>query len=768
MRRHLLAITLSILLLPLVAQELYDEEAASLFEVDPTLFNLYTPTSDPYSEATKYYRPPLSQRRRGIDWQLAQLLLRPYAPPTEGLEVADPTTRLRLYSSTKGYNIGVAAEYASRLRSGWNIEGEVRFESGHDLSVEGVFAQDVRTTVGVSRLFAPAHYLTLSINAPILTHGLHSNASQEAITLTGDYLYNPSWGLYDGEVRNSRVMKYAIPELTARYQRPINRTTTLVATLSSEAGRRSYSRLGWYDAYNPTPDYYRKLPSYISSTAAKLDVEQLWRDNDTAYTQIAWDDLVRYNQLSVDGSAHYLLEDRVVQCRAAEFAPSLVTHMGRYVDLNFGATLSIRNLRSFKEVADLLGADYHIDHDLYVGDNVNLGNDMQNDLRNPDRRVVVGERFGYDYRTLQRSWAFNIGVEYRHRSLAVLFDGVFGEQQLQRRGYYEKERFPSSLSYGDSRSVKLPSNSATIRLNYTISNRHRLALRASYTQRPNDPDDTFVQIESANRVIDTPSSRTVSSINLAYQHSTERLSLDIEAYVIYSRGETQIWSSYDDLSYTYANNVISDLSQRSAGVEVVATYKIGDTLEWSTSLSLGDYTYDKAPTVTLYDDSDMSPLYSTPATAIKGCKVGNAPQILATSSLSYRAGYKWFATLNLSCGAGRYIAPSFTRRTDRIVMAASYSPQLVSSIVAQESIPALFDATLSATRMIYLRNNRRISATLRINNLLGERDRIDYARESNRLLTTAAGASVGSQYCEANYYRYSAPRSLYLACSYRF
>ncbi|MFR9566047.1 MAG: hypothetical protein SNH13_02180, partial [Rikenellaceae bacterium] len=144
MKQYLLATALSLILLPISSQQLFEEEAAALFDVDPTLFNLYTPTTDPYSDATKYYRPPLSQRRRGVDWQLTDQLLSPYTSPTEGLVVAEPTTRLRLYSSTKGYTIGAAAEYAARLRRGWNIEAEARFESGRDLSIEGLFAQDLR------------------------------------------------------------------------------------------------------------------------------------------------------------------------------------------------------------------------------------------------------------------------------------------------------------------------------------------------------------------------------------------------------------------------------------------------------------------------------------------------------------------------------------------------------------------------------------------------------------------------------------------------
>ncbi len=776
MWKHILFIALIPLPLTLSALPIYSEETevatstttTLLPEVDETLFNLYTPSKDPYAEATKYYSSPMSQRRRGLDWWIAKILLRPITPMSRGLEVAEPTRRMRLFASTKDYNIGVAGLYTSTLRSGWNISAEATFKSGNDLSVEGLFSQDLRAEVGVSRRFSRGHHLSILLTAPTLCRALQSSASQEAITLTGNYLYNPSWGLYDCEVRNSRVLKYAIPELTTHYQRPLYGSTTLTATLASSFGRRSVSRLGWYDAYNPSPDYYRKLPSYASSTSSSLVIEQLWRDNDTSYTQIDWDKLVRYNQLSSDGSAHYLLEDQVEQRRHIELSPTLISRANERVELSYGLTLSLHNERHFKEIADLLGAEYHLDHDLFIGDNVHLGNNMQNDLRNPDREVKTGERFGYDYTSRHTMWAMSCGVEYRSRALALIFRGYFGEEQMRRIGNYEKERFPGSLSYGASTTIRLPNNDALLNLSYTLSNRHNLTLCGRYIQRPNDDDDTFIQIQDANRIVDTPTSRRVGSVNIAYRFDCDKLSLDADAYLIYSRNESQVWSSYDDLSYTYTNNVTSGIGSRSIGIDIVANYEISRELEWSVALALGDYTYDVAPIVTLYDHSDMSQLASSPASGIEGCKVGNAPQFIATSSLTYLPQYEWIISLNMSYGAGRYAAPSTTRRSDRLVLAASYSPELARSIIEQQRLPSLFDATLNVTKMIYLSNNRRLAATLRINNLLGERDRIDYGRESNRVLTTAAGSSVGSQYLEPNEYIYSSPRSLYLSCSFTF
>ena len=67
------------------------------------------------------------------------------------------------------------------------------------------------------------------------------------------------------------------------------------------------------------------------------------------------------------------------------------------LQLHYGAEWNYRNARRFKRMRDLLGADYVIDIDQYLVDDDTYGNLLQNNLRNPDRRIGEGDRFGYDY-----------------------------------------------------------------------------------------------------------------------------------------------------------------------------------------------------------------------------------------------------------------------------------------------------------------------------------------------------------------------------------
>lgn len=735
--------------------------------LDNTLFHLYRPEEDPYTKATKYYRPQVAQRRRGLDWWLSEDIVEPLQRVELSGERDEVGDRVRMVASTKDYNFALSGNYSHISSKGWRSYASVDVRTGRDMNIEGVYQQNMRGNIGVSRQFGTDHLLNIDLEVPILNRALRGDASQEAITLTGDNLYNPSWGLYDGEVRSANVSKYAIPELCVGYQRPLSSVTKLIARADAEYGRRGVSRLGWYDGYNPTPDYYRKMPSYFEQGDVRDEVEQLWRAGDVEYTQIGWDRLVAQNCLSEDGESHYVMEERVERRLRSDMQLLLTSDVGDGVELIYGARGDLSSSRYFKEMVDLLGGEYLLDHDLYIGDDVHLGIDMQNDLRNPDRKVVEGDRFGYDYTLRSRDIGAVLGAEYRHDYLNIALRGEFGGRRVQRVGHYEKERFAGSLSYGESVAVTMPSNRVDLRVGYSPSGRHHITFEALYHQLPIYSDDLFIQTESANRVIDSPTSREVVSTSLGYRYERENFTLDVEGYLLYSRGETQVWSYYDDLSYTYSNVVVSDMGMQAVGLDVVSRWRVSRKVEWSVAMALGDYTYDTTPIVTLYDDHDMTLLSSSPATAFKECKVGSAPQVLITSSLDYFIDYGMILSADCSYGGGRYVAPSVVRRTDRVVYALS-SPEMVSEVVEQEQLAGVFDLTVSLYKSYKLRNGRRLAFNARVNNLLGDAARVEYGRESNRILTTSGGSDVGSRYIDGNSYVYGVPRTYYLSCGYNF
>lgn len=746
-----------------------DDVENQLVGLDESLFigAIHMSDDDPYIEATKYYRPPVAQLRRGLEWRINQQLFTNENGAIEDFSAPQNSHRLRVVGSTKEYTAGGDFSLATTTKRGWSIATDLGFRTGRDANISGAFSQDFRGEFSLGKLFADDHYINIGITVPILMEGLQGGASAEAITLTGDNLYNPAWGFFDGEVRNSRVRRYRVPELNLHYQRPIGGSTIAAFFVSAESGRRSLSRLGWYDGYNPTPDYYRKLPSYISNSDLRGEVEELWRSENPEYTQIAWDDLVESNLRSTDGEAHYIIEDQVEMVTRGAASLLLQSDITRGMSLKYGVKLELDRGRNFKEMNDLLRADFLTDIDQYIGDNAHLSNSMQNDLRNPNRKVTKGDKFGYDYTLATQSTLGILGLQLHLDRFWLNLSGEFGESQIHRIGHFEKERFAGAKSYGESKKATLPASCAELNFGYSPSGRHTISFSASTRNITPEARDLFIQKQNANRLVDGTKPQSLSLLELGYHYSATDFMFDIRGYFIRSRGEINSWQGYDDLTYTYSDVVVSDIGFTSMGAEAVVNYRVGRDLRFEMAISAGDYTYDTAPVVSLFDDSDMT-LYSTSvASAVVGCKVGNAPQLLTTFGVDYFAKGSFIFSADVSYAGGRYIAPSFTRRTDRVIRGGA-SPELERAIVEQMNLGSVLDLTLGVTKTLWLRDDRRVSLSLRANNLLGERDRIGYARESSRILRSSASSDTGAYYLQPHIYYYEPPRTYYVSCNYKF
>ncbi|MFR9620335.1 MAG: hypothetical protein SNH63_03835 [Rikenellaceae bacterium] len=722
-------------------------------------------TIDIYGEATKYYHTQVSNRSRGLDWWVADdLFAQPYK--AESSLVERDRSRLRLSASTQEYNYGILAEGVKYIFGDWSLEGLANIRWGKSLYVDGVFRRDIRPELRLSKLYSYNHYLTFELQTPTTLRGLQSSASSEAFELTGNKYYNPSWGLYDGEVRNSRVRRTIAPQLHSRYQRPLGDKTMMAIESEISFTRRSTSQLEWYDGYSPQPDYYRKMPSYYPQNTIQLEIEQMWRDSDPDYTQINWDRMVELNQGSPSGSAYYVLADEVTHQWHTEAQALFTSRINTNLKFNYGIILEGERSRNFEELRDLLGGDYLLDIDPYIGDYTHTSSDAQSDLRNPNRKVLQGERFGYDYTIDNRSIQGILGLTARGRNLSVELNGRFGDQYIHRLGHYENGRFVGSLSYGESQHLSLPLYNVDTRLSYTLPDGSHLALRLQSMTLAAAATDLFIQEEYANRLVDTPVSQRLNSLSLRYSFAAEGFLFNIDGYIMRSRDETQTWRVYDDLSYTYSDCVISGIGTQSIGFDLVCNYRVTQSFRVDMAIAAGIYRYDVAPQVTLYDDYDLSTFSTATASAVEGCIVGNAPQLMVTTGFTYFVNYGLILSADCSYSASRYVSPSFVRRSDRVVRGVT-SPELQSEIIEQEQLPNAFDITLSVVRTFWLRHGNRMSLTARIDNLLGTTP-VVYGREGNRVLSHSGASTTDSYYLQSNSYIYGSPRTLYLSCNYYF
>ena len=167
-------------------------------------------------------------------------------------------------------------------------------------------------------------------------------------------------------MRSGRIRREAVPLAAAAYRVRLTDATSLAATFTAETGIRRYSSLAWYDAPSPMPDYYRWMPGYQTDPVTRLEMENIWRANDVRYTQIDWDEFYRQNRNSKDGSATYLMEDRVERIANIQLLAEGVTRINERLTVRYGIRAARMDSRFYKQMRDLMGRNYFVDRDYYL------------------------------------------------------------------------------------------------------------------------------------------------------------------------------------------------------------------------------------------------------------------------------------------------------------------------------------------------------------------------------------------------------------------
>lgn len=745
------------------------EIITELIEVDTTLFRMpITHSLDTYSQATRYYRAQGASRRRGLYYTVAEQLVEPAREYLQILEQPLPQTQLSLYGAQSGYRAALRATHSQMFNSGWSLDGSLWSQTGRDMFVDGVFRNTLSPQITLARSYGDNHFLRLDGSLYYSMRGMQSGSTAEAFGLIGSNFYNPSWGFYDGKVRNSRVRRQLNPDLSVHYQLPTAERSVLILEASASYSRNALSSIGWYNATTPMPDYYRKMPSFMSEGEVRDYVTNIWRTNQTDYTQINWDELVRFNSLSADGEAFYVVEDRVVSAIQAEVVAMFNSQLSDRLILNYGVEASVDNSRNFKVMSDLLGASHLTDYDVFMDDSYNKTMPLQNNLLAEDNLIYEGDRFGYDYTLRHSTLSGVLRVDYRATRFDFNLEAKFGGESYCRIGHFEKERFPSSASLGESQTISLSPYTLRASVGYASGANRYFAAKVVSSRLSPLARNLFLNESAANYLAPSQCGELINSVAIAFRLNYPAVTLSGEIYALQSRQGSSVYSLYDDLTSTMCRVSITDIGYCSYGAELTADIRLLSDLKFTATAAVGRYTYDVDPKVELFDDYDLTTISSPTSSRMSGVNIGNAPQIAATASMTYFGLEIYIFSLSGSYSALRYEQPSIVRRSERLVSQAFVNEQSAKAALSQQRLADIFDLEIAASRFIWLESGDRLSIRLSVRNLLGDKNRVTYAKESDRILLQSVDGYFSGAAMRESLIQYGSPRTIQLSVSYLF
>lgn len=689
---------------------------------------------------------------------------------------------VRVLFRSRNMPYAISASTSHRFKRGWSLAATVTARTGRDLFIDGLYGNSLDIKALATKEFSPNRHLSIALFLSPTMRSVRSLSTAEAFRLLGNNLYNPAWGYQNGKVRSARVRREIIPTLVGVYDDIISETTRLSITASIASGIKRYSSLDWFGVQTPIPDNYHYLPSYFSDEDDIFSaVEMAWLCNDTRYTQIDFDNLIKSNKLS-NGEALYAISDRVERVIHTALRASFSTKLERG-NLSYGVDISISNNRKYKQMQDLLGADHIVDLDHFLLDDATYSNSLQNNLESPSRLIYEGDRFSYDYAMRRYDAMAYAAYHYTGGAFSLNASAQVGYTNISRRGFYRKELFADN-SFGGSRQAKFTPYALYIDGAYTISRNHLLSAKIIAEAKACDAEDLFLQSQYNNRMVDNPTMRQGYGAEVNYLLSLPKIAVCATLFGYATLNDRAVEHRYDDLSGEYADIVISNLDIIRYGLAVRANYQFARNFSAVADLCVGRYKYIDNGVVTTYSDAANTLITHNAASHIRNLSLGNAPQVTLMAGLSYR-NRGWFASVKANYQGLRYVEPSIAMRTERILVLAS-SPEERIAMSQQERLRDAFTLDISLSKSLYLnklyrrvyrtkwdsptigeRSCPRIIFAIAIRNLIGSSNTVDTGVESSRIQVHRT--QYGTYYSrQASRYLYAYPRTYEASVSFRF
>lgn len=674
-----------------------------------------------------------------------------------------PMGRLRLSGANRNYNFRGSAQYQSgeseKTGLAWSVLASHSW--GDRLPAEGTWTDSWTFAAGISKKIGVKHRIGIDLLYAPSKRVIQTASTAEAVELTGKYLYNPNWGYYGADKRsaNVRTSRQPIGILTHEFLHSEElRITTKGAV---RLGQEGYTAVNWQDAPNPRPDYYRHMPSFQTSESMREKVAEMWR-TDPSVSQIDWaamTDLNRYNT----PRARYILEDRIRDYREFYLHSSLEWKPTRYSTLEAGVEGMAADNLNFKKVKDLLGAEYWLDIDVFAENDDDNINGTQNNMRQPNREVKAGDRFGYHYSMVSQNGRAWINWSERRSSWSYGIHASAGGVRYRRYGYYEKENFAGEQSHGYSDWTSRGEWLARGTVGYHVGGRFYAGISVTGQSLAPTSSQLFISPEYRNATNTGIRNEKITSGDIVLDYRTPGLRIRVSAFLTEFKGKSENHRFYEDFNHYFVNYFLSGINTRHQGVELSVEYQLTDRLRLSAFGTWMNNRYRSNPTATEERES-TGEFILTETVDYKGLRVSGSPQKAAVVKLEY-APRSWTVSLSMNAFGGSYIAPAPLRRTERAAGEMS-SPEERAELKTQERFSGGSTFDLFVGKTFYF-GEHRFGVYSGINNLFNRKSIRTGGYEAYRMRLSGTGDERRMRPLDSKYY-YALGTNFYVTVSWRF
>jgi hypothetical protein len=550
--------------------------------------------------------------------------------------------------------------------------------------------------------------------------GRSSAITEEVFNLVGNR-YNPYWGFQNGKIRNSRERKIAEPILMFNHFLESEKFT-LTSGFSYQTGENTRSRLGYYDAPNPDPTYYRYLPSFyinsslganfLSANTAKdgfLDDPQLnWNHIYTANTRekaayVLYDDVIKDTQIAISTVGNFLFNDNL--------------------SLDLGFSYRSLNSKNYAIINDLLGADYHEDIDTFsdtLNDISSVINKTENDIFNYNYTITSNEnnvftQLKYEY----KKWKAFLGANYK----AIHY---------LRNGLYQNQRFINN-SFGKSDKIKFSDHGIKTGLTYKLNGRNWLQVNGAILNVAPTLQNVFINPRENNQTVLGLTSEKISTIDASYFLRFPKLTGRFTGFYTRFQNTTDINFFFVDtgVGSDFVQEVLTGLDKLHMGTELGLEYQLSSSVQLTAVAAVSKYVYASNPLVNINFDTagaeedliNLEGSIDLGEAKIKDYKLAQGPQKAFAFGINYRDPKYWWAGLTANYLANNYANISTITRTQSFYLDpdtgenfADATNENVNALLAQKPLDNFYLLNLIGGKS-WLKNGKYISVFASVSNV---------------------------------------------------
>ena len=580
--------------------------------------------------------------------------------------------RISYASSNRSYRGRVIGSYNSGLsKNGLAYSILLARRYGNEGYINGSLYDANSFFASVEKKLNNEHSLNLTAFYTPNRRGKSSPNTQEVYDLKGTK-YNSYWGKQDGEIRNSRIREVEEPVIMLNHYWNISDKTLLNTNFGYQFGKTGNSRLGYDNAPNPDPSYYKKLPSFFLSDPYSPNYEVAYQAYSSFVSngQINWQDLYETNFYYGGTSRYYLYEDRNDDKQLS--ANTIITsYLTEYIELN--ASVSYRSLNSsnFANLIDLLGGNGYLDIDTF-----NTGASAQNNLNVPNRVIGENDTFKYNYEIEAMDIGAFIQAQFKYSSLNFYLAGKLGKTTYQRNGLYRNGSYPENNdSFGRSEKLNFTTFGGKVGATYKISGRHAVEVNSAYfTDAPTVRNSFSNSRQNNSTVIGLIEEKSIN-LDGSYLFRSPLIKMRLTGYYTLLQDGSEISFYYADgisvpgrnATTAFVQEVLTEVDKKNIGAELGVEAQVTTTIKLKAAAAYGQNTYNSNPNLYITSDDLDEPRFFGKS-SLKSYKVAGGPQQAYQLGFEYRDPTFWWFGATSNYFNKAYIDVSPLTRTENFYL----------------------------------------------------------------------------------------------------